>query len=324
MGIGSGRSIAPVAYRINKIITGEKINEIQQNKGNQMDGHDRQLRGMRSLSGMKGFSPEFGYWNGNIPYARIGTGERHIIYLNGGPGNDVPRGLMLRMYLGDFTELMGDYTIWVVTRRQGQPGDYGTRQMAADLARGIGDFFPDPPDAVIALSFGGMVAQYLAADFPGLVKKYILLDTGYILSPRVGKLDMKFARHMAVGRSGRALAQVALYTIHPGPLQFLAWLFFLLFGNLIMGNKHHSHFESDVINEARAGMEHDSRDVLSLIREPVLLCGGGRDIAFPPKILEETALGIERADLIIFPGRAHSQTMGDRKFLPLMTRFLSV
>jgi len=48
---------------------------------------------------------EKGFFGYGIPYVRFGKGENTLLVFSGGPGNDLPSGLMLRMFTSGFKRL---------------------------------------------------------------------------------------------------------------------------------------------------------------------------------------------------------------------------
>ncbi|MFP4112939.1 MAG: alpha/beta fold hydrolase [Spirochaetota bacterium] len=240
-----------------------------------------------------------------IPYARFGNGPRTLLMLAGGPGNDAPRGLSFTMYSKPAVPVGDEYTVWIVTRRIGQPPGFTTRAMAGDVARVIAEEFGGRVDAVIGMSMGGMIAQYLAADHPGCADRLVLLSTAYRGDPRAAELDRQFAAHLAAGRHGRAYAAVMGYLYPPGVRRmFLSVLMRAM--SPILAEKHHEHFASDVLVEAEACRLHDAEADLGSVRDPVVVIGGDADLCFPKDLQEKTAALIPGSRLILYPGRGHA------------------
>ena len=265
--------------------------------------------------------PTFGDFPGRIPYAKIGRGAKNLIYIIGGPGNEIPRGLGLRMYTGNISFLTDEYTIWVTARKKGQEDDYSTRKMAADMALVIGECFSGTVDVVMGISYGSLIAQYMAADFPGLTRQYILVSTGVRVPPFVAGLDMKFAEHLAAGRNGRAMLIVADYLFPPGLKRSLIKI--LLFpAGMFSGKAHHPDFATDVLKEARMEALHDARDALGSIVDPVMMIGGSSDLAFPLDIQQETAALIPGVRFEVYSGRGHGDTTADKRFAEDVRSFL--
>ena len=256
---------------------------------------------------------EFGEFSGRIPYAKVGRGNKNLIYLVGGPGNDTPSGFALNMYIRGLLELTKEYTFWVTSRKKGQPENYGTKEMAADTAAVIQDKFDGWIDAVIGVSYGGMIAQYLAANHPGIVGKYLFVGTGYTVSEKVLELDKKFAKYQVAGKNGRALYTVGEYIYPPGIKRAVMRIALVLIGSL-MKEEHHTDFGSDTLKEAEMSCHHNSKDVLGKITDSVLVIGGDTDIAFPLNVQNETAKAIPGARQIVYAKRAHGDYLGEKRF----------
>lgn len=69
-------------------------------------------------------------------------------------------------------------------------------------------------------------------------------------------------------------------------------------------------FGRDVVIEARAEADRDSRDIVRRITVPTLVVGSTRDFAFPTVTVEEMARRIPCARLKLYPGATprHSWT----------------
>ena len=264
---------------------------------------------------------EVGYFPGNIPYAKVGRGAKNILYLSGGPGNDPPQRMEVSMYLGGLKSVTDEYTFWITSRKNGQPENYGTREMAADTAAAIKQVFPGGIDAAMGMSYGGLIAQYLAADFSGLVPKYVFVVTAYRCSSLVAEADMRFAQFLAAGRNGRAFYEVGGYLFSQGLKRSLMRSLMFLVGTFI-SSKHHSDYKADVIKEAQMEAKHNSMAVLGHISDPVLLVGGECDLAFPKELQEDTAVAIPGAKLILYEGRGHGEVTSHKKFAHDVLEFL--
>ena len=176
---------------------------------------------------------DIGHFPGSIPYTKVGSGKKNVLFLAGGPGNDPPHRMEVSMYLGGLKSATDEYTFWITSRKNGQPENYGTREMAADTAAAIKQVFPGGIDAAMGMSYGGLIAQYLAADFCGLVPKYVFVATAYRCSSEVAKADLRFAQYLADGRNGRAFYEVGGYLSPPGLKRSLMRGFMFLLGTFI-------------------------------------------------------------------------------------------
>ena len=112
--------------------------------------------------------------NGEFPYIRFGTGKKNFVMIAGMSmagltGLGAPVSEMYR----DFAD---EYTVYVFDRLQILPGDASVRSMAQDTAEAMRTLAIEKAD-VMGASQGGMIALYLAADYPELVHSLILCSS---------------------------------------------------------------------------------------------------------------------------------------------------
>jgi len=264
---------------------------------------------------------ETGYFPGRIPYARTGTGPKNVVYLTGGPGNETPHGMEVSLCLGGLKASTDQYTFWITSRKNGQPENYGTREMAADTAAAIKEVFPQGIDAVMGLSYGGLIAQYVAADFPGLVPKYVFVATAHRCSAEVAAADMRFAEYLAAGKNGRAFGEVATYIAPPGLRRFFLRGLMILAGAFVRGERHPD-YQTDVIREAKMEASHDSMVDLGRVQDQVLMIGGDRDLAFPKDLQQKTASAIPNVRLVFYERRGHGGVTNNKRFASDVLSFL--
>ena len=79
----------------------------------------------------------------------------------------------------------------------------------------------------------------------------------------------------------------------------------------------------DLLVEAKAECEHDSKNRLAEIKVPTLVIAGDSDFAFPEQLYRETAAGIPNARLILYEGVDHFNTLGNKHFGEDVFEFLS-
>ena len=246
--------------------------------------------------------------NGTLPngmdYLGWGTGPKTLLFIQGGPGSTVPRGMMRRMFRRQFDPfLRAGYAVWIVTRRRGMPPGHTIADMADDYAGLIADEFGGRVDVVVAESLGGMIAQYLAARHPESFGHMAMVVTAAELSDWGKEVDSRVAKALAGGDPKGAGTVFAEYLL---PGRRMMWLRRLL-GPLISRRLlNGSDFPSqDVLTEVQGEMAFDSRPVLPLIRRPVLLICGDSDRFFPREVAQETAGLIPDCTLIWYEGKGH-------------------
>lgn len=245
-------------------------------------------------------------YDGNVPvgsaqmcYARFGSGPKPAVILPGlSDGLVTVRGkarLLARPYRAYFR----DFTIYMFSRKEPLPEDYSIRAMAADQAEALRHLSIDRA-CVLGVSEGGMIAQYLAADFPELVEKLALAVTAPYaneIAQRFVKCRIKEARrgdHKAImiGSAESAYSEKKLRSYRA--------LYPIL--GLIGKPKDYRRF----LSNANAILRFDARDALGQIRCPTLILGGEEDKTVGPEGAKALHALIEGSVLHMYPGLGHA------------------
>ena len=109
-------------------------------------------------------------------YVSFGHGSKNLIVLPGlSDGLTTVKGKALFLK-APYKRFQNEYTVYMFSRKNKMPEDYTIRQMAEDQALAM-KVLGTGRAAVLGVSQGGMVAQYLAIDYPELVEKLILTVT---------------------------------------------------------------------------------------------------------------------------------------------------
>jgi pimeloyl-ACP methyl ester carboxylesterase len=248
----------------------------------------------------------------SMSYAKWGSGDRTALLIPGGPGNEIPEGVGLRMMLSQFRPLVeAGFTVWVVTRKQNMPDGHGVEDMADDYAELIRTEFDRKVDVVLGTSYGGAIAQYLAAYHQGCFDHMLVIVAGYEVSEEGKELDYGFAKLLSEGKKGEA-GTVMVNGLFPNlPFEWMARLVGAVIGRAAYGK--HEHFAHDVLVEGEAEVAFDSRTVLPKIEVPVLLIAGENDVYFPPTIIEETTRLIPDCTLKMYEGKSHVGAIRDKR-----------
>ena len=253
-----------------------------------------------------------GTFPNGMDFRTWGGESKTLLFLPGGPGSAIPTGLFARLSRGWFDPFVDDgYAIWFVTRRRNMPEGHSVEDMADDYARLISDQFGGRVDLVVGESFGGMIAQYLAALHGDTANQFALVvaaaevnDWGKEVDFRLRKaLDrgdqagfgMTFAEYVLPGRRSR-WARRAL-----GPL---------IARSLLSGK---SYPPADLQVELEAEIAYDARPVLPGIEAPVVLVTGDRDQFFPMDVVEETVRLIPDCTLVVLEGQGHVKAASNKR-----------
>ena len=142
--------------------------------------------GLKPLLEEKGYPGIKAPWNaqngrlsletGEMDYVRFGRGEKVMVLIPGvGDGLKTVKGMALPFaYL--YRGLADDFTVYVISRRVNLPAKMTTRDMAEDLNLAM-EKLGLSNCAVVGISQGGMIVQWLAIDHPDKVDKLVLVVT---------------------------------------------------------------------------------------------------------------------------------------------------
>ena len=244
-----------------------------------------------------------GRFNTGMEYLSWGTGPRTLVWIPGGPGSTLPRGVLLRRVQGQLAPLVqAGFTVWLVSRRRNMPAGHSVEDMAADYAQVIAAEFGGHVDLVVGLSYGGIIAQYLAANDPQCVECVALVLAACEVSDWGKGVDLRMAAALEAGDRSTA-GEVLVEYVMPGqrarPVRRLLGpgVGILAAGLLPTG--------ADVLVEGRAEVAFDSRAVLAQVSVPVLLIAAERDRFFPTHLAQETCALIPDCTLVWLAGVGH-------------------
>ena len=256
--------------------------------------------------------------NGKIAgaeYIRFGAGKRNLIMLPGlgdglktVGGTALPMALMYRMFAKDFT-------VYMFSRREDLPAGHSTRDMARDLAEAMNALGIQKAD-ILGVSMGGMIAQWLAIDYPERVGKLILTVTA--ARPN-GVLEESIHEWMEQARAGEhaALMDSNLRRIYSDKYcRQNKWMIPLL--GVMTKPKRYDRF----LTLAQACLNHDAYGELAKIKAPTFVIGGGQDQAIGPDAAGELAENIPNAKLKIYPQWGHGLYEEAKDFNDTVLEFL--
>ena len=260
----------------------------------------------------------FGAKNGKInatEYIRFGTGRRTLIILPGlgdglktVGGTALPMALMYRMFARDFT-------VYMFSRRADLPAGHATRDMARDLADAMDGLGIEKAD-ILGVSMGGMIAQWLAIDFPERVGKLLLTVTAAKGNEILTESILVWMEQAKAGDHA-ALMDSNLKRIYSEKYyRQNKWMIPLL--GVLTRPKSYERF----LTLAEACLNHDAYGELASIKAPTFVIGGGRDQAIGPDAAGELAERIPNAALKIYPQWGHGLYEEAKDFNNIVLEFL--
>ncbi len=246
--------------------------------------------------------PRTGKFGNGMEYVTWGSGPKTLLFIQGGPGSSaVPNSMGLRMFrrrLDPFAN--AGYAVWVVTRRRHMPAGHTVADMADDYAQVINQEFGGRVDLVVGVSYGGIIAPYLAAFHPHSFGHMAMVVAGAEISDWGKDVDSRMGAALARGDAAGAGTVFAEYLLPAMSARWARRLIGLVFGRFIpLG---HGCPPGDILVESQAEVAFDARAVLPRIQAPVLLICGDRDRFFPRDVVEETARLIPGCTLVWYKG----------------------
>ena len=241
-----------------------------------------------------------GYSSNNLPYMKMGESPRILVVFEGLNFNHKPPlGMTLRMNSMMFKVIARDYTVYMVGRKPGLPEGYTMRDMSNDYAEMIRHDIGTIVD-IAGVSTGGPIAQWFAVDHRELVRKLVLVSTGYRLSDFGKQAQFNMLEAARTGNR-RATAAAMAGLISKGMTRTILRALFRLMGPII-----YSRDMSDGIGELDAEDKFNFKEWLPEIKVPTLVIGGAED---PLYLIRETAEGIPGARLILYEKAGHTAMM---------------
>ena len=233
-------------------------------------------------------------------YASFGKGSRNLIILPGlsdGLATVAGKALLLAAPYRTFFQ---DYTIYMFSRKESMPlKGYSIRDMAFDQAMALRKLGLDKV-SVLGVSEGGMIAQYLAVDYPGLVKKLVLAVTAPQVNDTIRNCVLKWIEMAERGDHRSLMIDTAERSYSDNYLKKYRKAYPFL--GCIGRPRNYDRF---LVN-ARAILDFNAVDELSSIACPTLILGGEADRIVGADASRELAEHISGSELFLYPNLGHA------------------
>lgn len=197
------------------------------------------------------------------------------------------------------------------------PGRISIQLMAADAAALLQSLKASSAIAV-GISMGGVIAQQLALDHPGLISKLVLVNTFSCLRPRrlseFSYFALRFLLVHTLGLQPQARAVARRIFPHPGQESLRQ----VLYSQITQANLHAYR------GAMRTLARFDSRTRLAGLRIPTLVVTGEQDTTVHPDVQLALAQAIPGARQIIIPGAGHAASVDKPdEFNKLLLEFIA-
>lgn len=234
-----------------------------------------------------------------MDYVTFGKGTDSFVMLPGlGDGLATVRGMAAVLAL-TYRIYAPHYRVYLFSRKDPLPAGYTTRDMARDQAEAMRRL-GIARARVLGVSQGGMIAQYLAIDFPALVEKLVLAVTvpgpnetlRQAVEPWIAWAEQGDYKALMIDTAEKSYSDHYLKKYR---------LLYPLLGRLGRPKS----FDRFLI-QAASCLRHDAAAGLGQISCPTLVIGGGRDRIAGAASAAELARQIPGSKLFVYPTLGHA------------------
>lgn len=253
--------------------------------------------------------------NAIMDYITFGSGGRNLIIIPGlGDGFQTVKGLALP-FAFMYRKLAKDYTVYVFSRRRDLPQGFTTKDMARDIALAMRKLGMERA-SVVGVSQGGMIAQFLAIDFPKAVEKLVLVVTLARQNETVQTVIGNWVELANQGDYKGIMVDTAEKSYSEKYLKKSRWMYSLLGG--VGKPKSFTRF----LRMADACLTHDAYEVLHNMTCPTLILGGAEDKIVSAEASKELAAQISGSTLYLYEGLGHGLYEEAKDFLERVMEFI--
>ena len=256
-----------------------------------------------------------GSFSTGVPFLRLGQGPPLVVASGLTAEHANPKGMWRRSSLSWAAPFAAHFTVYLVNRKPGLLPGATMADLASDYAdtieRDLGE-----PVFLHGTSTGGSVALQLASDRPELVERLVVAVAACRLSPRGREVQAELLRLTEAGEARRALAYLAGTQVPRAMAPVARGAGWALGGSFIASDP------SDMLITLNAEDVFDVERRLGRIRAPTLVLGGTKDVFYSEDLFRRTADGIERGQVVIFPGKSHIQVAGSKVAAGIALGFL--
>lgn len=251
-----------------------------------------------------------------MDYISFGKGKKVLIILPGlGDGLTTVKGTALPFAIG-YRAYTADYKVYVFSRKNRLKEGYSTRDMAKDQAEAMNVLGISQAD-IMGVSQGGMIAQYLAIDYPNLVGKLVLAVTLSKQNDTVQEVVSSLIEMAKHGDYKSLMTYTAEKSYSERYLKRHRFIFPIL--SRVGKPKDFSRF----LIQANSCIHHNAYNELDKIESPTIIIGGDSDKMIGSIASIETAEKIKNNELFIYKGLGHATYEEAKDFNVRVLNFLA-
>ena len=250
-----------------------------------------------------------------MDYVTFGKGKQPLVIIPGlGDGLQTVKGMAMPFSI-TYRILAERYTIYVFSRINELRRVYTTRDMATDVAEAM-EALNLNTSYVMGISQGGMIAQWLVADFPEKVQKLILAVTTAKPSQLARERIEHWQKLSQYGNFKHLMLDIAKHSYTQKSYQ--KWR--LLYN--VMGIFGHIKDKQRIDIQSVSCLKHDSLDFLEKINCPTLIIGAEKDDVLGVDDSLELHQHIKDSQLTILPECGHALYEQNKDFQKRVLVFL--
>lgn len=235
----------------------------------------------------------------NMNYVSFGKGNNILIMLPGlGDGLNTVKGMAIPMAI-TYRIYAKDYKVYIFSRKNHLEKNYSTRNMASDQAEAMRVLGINKAK-VLGISQGGMIAQYLAIDYPELVEKLVLTVT----SSKQNELIQSVVKKWILMAEQKDYKSLMIDTAEKSYSKRYLNKYRLLYP--ILGKVGKPKDFSRFIIQAKSCINHNAYLELDKILCQTLVIGGDCDKIVGVEASRELANKIKKSELYIYNGLGHA------------------
>ena len=251
----------------------------------------------------------------SMDYVIFGKGKKPLVIVPGlGDGLQTVKG-MAQMLALTYREFAKVYKVYVFSRINELPENYTTRNMAADVAEAM-EILNITGAYVMGISQGGMIAQWLAVDFPERVQRLILTVTTAKPSQLARERIERWQKLSQSGNFKHLMLDIAKHSYTQKSYQ--TWR--LLYN--VMGIFGRIKDKQRISIQAVSCLKHDSLVVLERISCPTLIIGAEKDNVLGVEDSLELHQHIKDSQLTLLPECGHALYEQNKNFQNRVLVFL--